>query len=179
MTVRERPESLLAHFEDCERRIVAGECSAIGWYDIGFRLKRGAKRDGFGLKLKSGYGKLVYTRPRRPGGAYVDEEITREEAIAEIMVPGMLRSAVREMENTMLCHMCGSAGVGDIDRLRWAKLLWFKPDGIKRDGPFVGTDAVTGKPVQALEPTYDPRFLDICEDCVGEIGEGTIGRKPR
>lgn len=138
--------------------------------------RRSTLRGGARLRRGRAYAKLVYTRTRRPGGRWVAEPISRAEALAELMKPWPLRRAAWDLENVLICHLCGAAGMGDEERQHWERVAATYPAGIKR-GPgltFVQEGVVVGHSPGSLAPTYEREWFDLCDACVRLIHQQRV-----
>lgn len=169
------PEAAEAHLAALEARVMAPYYTEVTSI-VRVSVERSRKRDGATLRRGKAYVRLVYSRLRRPGGAWEYEPITREQAISEIMLSPELRRARDELENVRLCDGCGALGEGDENREHWQRVVHHVSKGIRRSPGigYVGPDGKYERGIGRLEPTYRRTVLDICTTCIERIAAGAL-----
>jgi hypothetical protein len=138
-------EQRLSKFE--RRLLNNGTPTAWDWLGISIVWCNKPLKSGGTLKRGNSYGVIKYfDMVRHSRDPFEDIELTRDEAIKELLKPYSLRQGLAEIETAKECYVCGKIGIGQ--------------NGIKSSwGHF------------SYQPSDNPyrKWLDICDKCTGFI----------
>ena len=163
-------DSIEAHFQEIEQRMLLGNISSHYWSNIEFRwmpltLKRGGTK-----KRKGSYGDIQYSIEVANRQYKV---VTREEALAEARKPHDLRRALIEANTMLECSMCGLVVVGDDAIDPYTSIAYdYKRGAMVHRRQW-------GLVFMRMNENDEPIMLNLCPNCMqrianGEFREGTI-----
>lgn len=155
-------ESIEQHFQKIEHSILYdkdfyyGRKSSDSWMGICFEWKPQALKRGGKLKRNKAYGNIHYY--------YNGDELTREQAIAEVAKPVALRQALIEASTSIECSMCGLVVVGK------NAMNPYTSYGFDNHGVF--TKKPWGLVFWKMRDNNEPICLNFCPNCLQRIANG-------
>lgn len=155
-------EQIEAEFLKFERNVTRiGGSSSWGWMGIDISWQSLAKSKGGNIKRGTRWGKIHYTI-----FCENNREITREEAIREILKPFTLRQAARDLLHIYTCATCGVTVVGE-DAVKGITRYKFNPS---QNGEY---SLESEQLVEAWGSIfYKGQSIWICSACLDRISRG-------
>jgi hypothetical protein len=130
---------------------IRGESTSVLWRGVEVAFINKSLKKGGNVKRGSSYGYIKYSNESIClGDGWMHPEITRDEAIKEIMKPPELKQAMSDLRNMKECWVCGNVGIGVEGQKNWGRLR-YKTD----------------------RNLYD-KYCDLCDVCVDKIVEKRI-----
>ena len=155
-------EAIENRFEDIEHRIIyennpySGRMSSMSWNGIDFQWKSQALKNGGTVKRNHQYGNIHYS--------YLEQELTRAEAIQEASKPASLRNALVEAGTMIECSVCGLVVVGK-DAMNPYQSTTFQNGNVYSKKPW-------GLIFWRMRDNNEPMYLNFCPNCLQRIANG-------
>jgi hypothetical protein len=129
-----------------------GDSTGISWNGVSVEFVRIPRKNGGNCKRGTAWGCVKYFNDSVVinNTLWLHPELTRDEAIAEIMKPRELKKAMSDLREMKECYQCGKVGIGEDERKGWSKLRY----------PTLLSTGVYG--------LYD-KYIDLCDFCTKMI----------
>lgn len=149
LLTKEQIEVELSKIEYCITRYVKYGCTGQQWHGIEIVWQPLPLKNGGNIKRGKTWGKIRYYDvimgyPLYSLGEH--KELTREEAIKEVMRPYNDRKAFADIKNMQTCASCGAYAILPEIKEKWGKLQYH-----------LGEDR------------WNKKWVDICPNCINEL----------
>ncbi len=142
-------QSVVDFLNHKERELLSkGGISGFGIFDVECNFERLPLKNGGIVKRGNAYGCIKYHHD--------GQEISREDAIKEIMKPSELRKAIHDIESMQVCSLCGDTKMGTDIMYRWRILSLTSYHGTTWEDARLKTDAE----------------ITLCDTCIMTISKG-------